>query len=204
LRENFMPLALLLLGYLAGAVLTPHGTPSMAAEPVLQTAGAPQASRAAPKPQDADDDKDDDKAKTEDKAGNKDDEKDDDDEPSPEKKMQARFPQPVRVGFLIGLPVLDYGDSTIGYIQQVVRTSDGKIQLIVPYSRWFGWARPGGIFGWGKRPVAVPIETVAILARQLDALEMAREDFDDAPTWTTSEGQPIPLDEKITIAIARR
>ena len=53
--------------------------------------------------------------------------------------MQKRFPQPVRVGDLIGLPVLDDDDSTIGYVREVARTAEGKIVLIVPYSAWFGW-----------------------------------------------------------------
>src|SRR4051794_4277315 len=35
---------------------------------------------------------------------------------TPEQRMGRRFPQPVRVGFLIGLPLLDWNDSTIGYI----------------------------------------------------------------------------------------
>src|ERR1700693_486772 len=63
---------------------------------------------------------------------------------TPEEKMNKRFPQPVRVGFLIGLPVLDDDDNTLGRVQQVVRTPEGKISLIVSY---------GGSFGWGARPV---------------------------------------------------
>jgi hypothetical protein len=119
---------------------------------------------------------------------------------TPEQKMQRRFPQPVRVGDLIGLPVLDDDDSTIGYIKQVVRSPEGKIFLIVPYSARFGWARTE----FGKRPVAVPIEVVALLARQLDSLDMSRDDFDEAPTWMSSQGQPIPLGEKTLIALGRR
>lgn len=119
---------------------------------------------------------------------------------TPEQKMQRRFPHPVRVGDLIGLPVLDDDDSTIGYVRQVVRSPIGKISLIVPYSSWLGWARTG----WGKRPVAVPIEAVVILARQLDSLEMSRDDFDDAPTWMASQGKPIPPDEKTLIGLGRR
>ncbi|HEX3708569.1 MAG TPA: hypothetical protein VHV56_01640 [Pseudolabrys sp.] len=125
---------------------------------------------------------------------------DDDEKRTPEQKMQDRFPQPVRVGDLLGLPVLDYNDSTIGYVHEVVRSPQGKIFLIVPYSAHFGWARTE----WGKRPVAVPIEVVAILARQLDALDMSRDDFDKAPTWKPSQGQRIPSDEKTLIALARR
>src|SRR5262245_37203503 len=52
---------------------------------------------------------------------------------SPEEKMQRRYPQPVRVGDLIGLPVLDDQDRTLGRVKSIVRTVDGKIQLIVPY-----------------------------------------------------------------------
>jgi hypothetical protein len=119
---------------------------------------------------------------------------------TPEQKMQKRFPHPVRVGDLIGLPVLDDDDSTIGYVRQVVRSPDGKISLIVPYSPWFGWARTE----WGKRPVAVAIETVVILARQLDVLDMPRREFDEAPTWDPSQGQIVPAEEKTLIGLGRR
>jgi hypothetical protein len=115
--------------------------------------------------------------------------------PTPEEAMQRRFPQPVRVGDLIGLPVLDWGDSTIGRVRQVVRTPAGKIQLIVGVGGWFGV---------GARPVAVPLEVVAILARQIDALDMTREEIEKAPTWDSSKGQPIGANEMIRIALARR
>ena len=109
--------------------------------------------------------------------------------------MRRRFPQPVRVGDLIGLPVLDWQDSTIGRIKYVVRTSEGKILLIVPY---------GGVLGLGARLVPVPIETVAMLGWQVAALDMAREDFEKAPTWYGSNSQPIGHDEIIRVAITRR
>ena len=96
---------------------------------------------------------------------------------SPEQLMARRFPQPIKVGDLVGLPVLDWEDSTIGFITQVVRTPEGKVQLIVPYSRWLGWARFASSSVWGRRLVAVPIEKVAILGRQVAALEMLRKDF---------------------------
>lgn len=116
-------------------------------------------------------------------------------EPSPEEIMRRRFPQPVRVGDLIGLPLLDYDDRTIGRVRQVVRTPAGKIQLIVGVGGWFGF---------GTRPVAVPIEVVAILARQIDALDQDRDEIETAPTWDSSQGQPIDPNEMIRIAIARR
>lgn len=114
---------------------------------------------------------------------------------SPEQRMQKRFPQPVKAGFLIGLPVLDFDDSTIGHVRKVVRKSDGKIELIVAYGGWLTWT---------KRLVAVPIETVAILARQINALEMTNEDFEKAPTWNDSAAQDIASEATIQIAISRR
>ena len=67
-------------------------------------------------------------------------------------RMQRRYPQPVRVGDLVGAYMLD--NSTLDprlYVRQVVHTAAGKIELIVAYNKWFGW------FGWFTRPVAVPI-----------------------------------------------
>jgi hypothetical protein len=116
-------------------------------------------------------------------------------EPSPEEKMRRRYPQPVKVGDLLGLPVLDWRDSTIGFVRRVVRTPQGKIQLVV---------NNGYLFGWGGRLVPVPIETVAILGRQIAALDMEHEAFAAAPTWSEADGRDIPAGEMIRIAITRR
>ena len=105
-----------------------------------------------------------------------------------------RFPQPVRVGDLIGLPVLDEQASTLGTVRQVVRTADGNVQLIVSYSRWWGW------FG---RPVAVPLEVVGIAGRQLFSLDMAPDEYADSPTWQDTGATVLPADATIRIALAR-
>jgi hypothetical protein len=112
-----------------------------------------------------------------------------------EERMQRRFPQPVRVGDLIGLPVLDENDSTLGFVQQVVRAPQGKVKLIVSYSKWFGW------FG---RPVAVPIEAVVILGRQLASVDMPPREYAAAPTWQAIDGLMLQNDDTIRIALGRR
>jgi hypothetical protein len=114
---------------------------------------------------------------------------------SPEEKMQRRYPQRVRVGDLIGLPVLDDQDRTLGRVKIVVRTVGGKIQLIVPY---------GGFLGWRQRLVAVPIEVVAIAGRQLAALDMTRAEFQVAPPWNDPQSQPLPASETIRVGLYRR
>jgi hypothetical protein len=114
---------------------------------------------------------------------------------SPEAIMNRRFPQKVRVGDLVGLPMLDDNDVTLGRVQRVVRSPEGKIKLIVNYSKWFGW------FG---RPVAVPVEAVAILARQIASLDMPPAEYEAAPTWTEGKDMPIPDGDIIRIAVTRR
>jgi sporulation protein YlmC with PRC-barrel domain len=112
-----------------------------------------------------------------------------------EARMNMRFPQPVRVGDLIGLPVLDDDDTTLGRVREVVRDPKGKIKLIVGYSKWWGL---------GGRPVAVPIEVVVILARQIDSVDMKPAEYASAPTWMAGTDQPIAPDQIIRIGVGRR
>lgn len=118
---------------------------------------------------------------------------------SPEETMRRRFPQPAPVRALIGRPVLDDDDNTIGTVQRVVRTPDGKILLIVRYGGWFGW------IGWWQRPVAVPIERVAVIGPNVAAVDMPVEQFQTAPTWQpAADIRDIAPDEIIRVAITRR
>jgi hypothetical protein len=114
---------------------------------------------------------------------------------TPEERMRRRFPQPVRIGDLIGLRVLDDRDVTIGFVRKVVRTPQGKVQLLVSQGGWFGW---------GERLVAAPIEVMAIFGRQLASLDMDPKQYTSAPSWVESGGTPIPDDEIIRIALTRR
>jgi hypothetical protein len=110
-------------------------------------------------------------------------------------RMQKRFPQPVRVGDLVGLPVLDDDSRILGHVRQVVRTPQGKIKLVVAY---------GGFLGWGTRLVAVPIEVVGIFGRQLASLDMPRREYTSAPTWRGTADTVIPDNDSIAVALARR
>jgi len=112
-------------------------------------------------------------------------------------RMSRRFPQPVRVGDLIGLPVLDDSASTLGYVQEVVRSPAGQNVLIVSYSKWFGW------FGWFTRPVAVPIEATGIEGKQIVSLDMPPGEYVTAPTWQGQNATVLPNDDTIRIALAR-
>ena len=70
---------------------------------------------------------------------------------------------------------------------------------MVPYRAWLGWAPTD----WGRKTVAVPIEAVAILGRQVAALDFSRDDFAAAPAYL-ARGTPLAADETIRIAVTRR
>jgi hypothetical protein len=111
-----------------------------------------------------------------------------------ERRMQARYPQPVLVGDLIGLPVLDDSARTLGYVHELVRTNENKIQLIVDYR---------GVLDWRSRPIAVPLEVVGIAGRQISSLDMPRNEYASAPTWQDGGAQTLPADSMIRIALSR-
>jgi hypothetical protein len=111
-----------------------------------------------------------------------------------EQRMQARYPQPVRVGDLIGLPVLDDSARTLGYVREIVRTNENKIELIVDYR---------GFLDWRSRPVAVPLEVVGIAGRQISSLDMPRSAYASAPTWQSAGVRTLPADSMIRIALSR-
>ena len=113
---------------------------------------------------------------------------------TPEQRMQTRFPQPVRVGDLIGRPVLDDGARTLGTVRKIVRTDANKIEVIVDYD---------GFLGFGTRPVAVPVEVLGIAGRHLSSLDMPRSEYATAPTWQNANAQTLPDDTTIKVALAR-
>jgi hypothetical protein len=120
---------------------------------------------------------------------------DSDKQPTPEENYAKRFPQAVHVSDVLGKAILDDDNGVIAYVQRVVRTPDGKIQFIVPY---------GGLFGFGQRLVAVPIETLASIGTSLLALDMPKEKFRMAPTWYGLDAQVLGPDEVIRVAVTRR
>ena len=105
-----------------------------------------------------------------------------------------RFPQPARVGDLVGMPVLDLYSKTLGYVRKVVRTPAGEIEFIVGYSQWWGW------FG---RPVAVPLEALGIEGGHLVSLDMSPSKYAAAPTWHDTDAKPLPADATVRVALSR-
>jgi PRC-barrel domain len=100
---------------------------------------------------------------------------------------------PVRVADLIDRPILDENKSVMGRIRAVVRTGEGKIQLLLPL---------GGLLGFGERLVPVPIESVALTGAQVMVVEMPPDRFQKSATWYGSNSETLAPAE--TISISRR
>ena len=113
---------------------------------------------------------------------------------SPEERMARRHPQNVRAGDLVGLPLLDVRDRTLGRVERVVRDAQGKVVLVV---------RSGGWFDAG-RSIGVPMETVAILGRQIALLDISRDAFLVAPEWRDTTATQIAAGDTLRIALTKR
>jgi PRC-barrel domain len=100
---------------------------------------------------------------------------------------------PVRVAELINLPIVDENKAVLGRVRAVVRTGDGKIQLLLPL---------GGLFGFGERLVPIPIESVAVSGPQVTVTDMPPHRFQKNATWYGSDSETLAATE--TISINRR
>ena len=105
------------------------------------------------------------------------------------KRMAERFPQPVRVGLLIGRDVLAPSESqpVLGHVSGVFRRPDGELEMGVRYG---GWA------GAGSRPIAIPLDAMALLGEYVAVLDFTPAQLQAFPT---SEMPGVLLDPNETV-----
>ncbi len=107
-----------------------------------------------------------------------------------------RWPQPVRVGDLLGKDVVKPVEAqpVLGHVAAVARRPDGGLEMIVDY---------GGVFGVGAHPIAVPVEAMALIGPYLTVEGITPEQLDGFPTV----GVPLPVrlgpNETIHVGIVR-
>ena len=123
-----------------------------------------------------------------------DDGSDDASDSSPE--AVARFPQPISVGWLIGRTVLQPIESqpVLGHVRGVRMTGDGQTQVIVNY---------GGIFGFGARPIAVPLTSVVLLGQYVEIIDLTHDQLSKLPTYEEKTGTALPGATVIKVGLAR-
>ena len=119
----------------------------------------------------------------------------DDDGPSAD-KAESRFPQPVRVGALIGRQVLEPTEAqhVLGHVRALVRGADGKVSMIMT---------TGGLFGFDTRLIAVPIEAVVLLGQYVAIADFKPKELDAFPTASLSGTRPLNSDDMIRVGLTR-
>jgi hypothetical protein len=107
-----------------------------------------------------------------------------------------RFPQPVRVGDLLGRQVLRPVESqpTLGWVKSVVRQADGTIDVVVDYDGWLRFL---------NRPIAVPVDAMVLLGQYMEIVDFTPKQLDRFKTFDGVGATPLPPDSIIRVGLAR-
>jgi PRC-barrel domain len=107
-----------------------------------------------------------------------------------------RFPQPVRVGDLIGRDVLRPVESQdiLGWVHGLVRERDGQIMVVVDF---------GGFLGFGSRPIAVPVDAMVLLGQDMEIVAFTPEQLRQFPTFSASGTTDVTSDTVIKVGLAK-
>jgi hypothetical protein len=107
-----------------------------------------------------------------------------------------RFPQPVRVGDLAGRTVLQPVESQVvlGTVERLVRLPDGEVDAVM---------RLGGLLGFGGRPIAVPIDAMVLLGRDMEVVAYTPAALRRFATFVDGTGVTVPADSVVRIGLAK-
>ena len=107
-----------------------------------------------------------------------------------------RFPQPVRVGDLLGREVLRPVESQdiLGRVRGLVRDRDGRIMVVVDF---------GGFLGFGARPIAVPVDAMVLLGQDMEIVAFTPEQLRQFPTFSPSGTTEVANDTIIKVGLAK-
>lgn len=107
-----------------------------------------------------------------------------------------RFPQPVRVGDLLGRDVLRPVESqdVLGHVREVVRDSQGQILVVIDF---------GGFFGFRSRPIAVPVDAMVLLGQDMEVVAFTPNQLGNFPVFLSSGTTRVPDDAVIKVGLAK-
>ncbi len=108
----------------------------------------------------------------------------------------SRFPQPVRVGDLVGRQVLRpvEAQNVLGRVAAVARGPDGAVLFVLDV---------GGVLGFGTRRVAVPAGAVALLGEHVSVLDLTPAQLRALPGYDPASAPALGLDEVIRVGLTR-
>jgi hypothetical protein len=107
-----------------------------------------------------------------------------------------RFPQPVRVGDLLGRDVLRPVESqdVLGHVREVVRDSQGQILVVIDF---------GGFFGFRGRPIAVPVDAMVLLGQDMEVVAFTPNQLGQFPVFLSAGTTRVPDDAVIKVGLAK-
>lgn len=107
-----------------------------------------------------------------------------------------RFPQPVRVGDLLGRDVLRPVESqdVLGHVREVVRDSQDQILVVIDF---------GGFFGFRSRPIAVPVDAMVLLGQDMEVVAFTPNQLRHFPVFLSSGTTRVPDDAVIKVGLAK-
>ncbi len=111
-----------------------------------------------------------------------------------EANAARRWPQPVRVADLSGIPVLDGRLGKLGVTERVIRSKTGPARVVVRYGGWLGF---------GGRSIALPLAGLAMLGRQVVVMDISPEQLEAWPIFEDHGDAALPGDDVVKIGLTK-
>jgi hypothetical protein len=107
-----------------------------------------------------------------------------------------RFPQKVRVGDLLHRDVLRPVESqtVLGTVRSVVRDGAGQLEIVVAF---------GGVLGFGARPIAVPVDAMALVGDVMEVVAFTPQQLRAFPTFSAAGTTVLAPDTVIRVGLAK-
>ena len=107
-----------------------------------------------------------------------------------------RFPQPVRVGDLIGREVLRPVESqdVLGRVRRVVRDANGQMVVVVDF---------GEFLGFDSRPIAVPVDAMVLVGQDMEIVAFTPKQLRQFPTFGPVGTTDVADDAIIKVGLAK-
>jgi hypothetical protein len=107
-----------------------------------------------------------------------------------------RFPQPVRVGDLLGRAVLRPVErqDVLGRVRRVVRDANGQVMVVVDF---------GGFLGFGSRPITVPVDAMVLLGQDMEIVAFTPKQLQQFPTFSPAGTTDVADDTIIKVGLAK-
>lgn len=107
-----------------------------------------------------------------------------------------RFPQPVRVGDLVGRPVLRpiEAQTLLGRVESIVRDGTGTLLVELELQHWFGLSR---------RRVAIPVDGTVLVGETVEVVAFTPTDLWRLPLFDASGTTKLGDEDIIRVGLAK-